>query len=91
MSTEEEFQSPGEFAAEVLEDVLELSGFSDAKVELSEEDERIRLGVSSSDEDDAALMVGRQGNTMAAYQFVVSRIVQREFETRVRVSLDIAG
>jgi spoIIIJ-associated protein len=91
MTTEEEFQSPGEFAVEVLEDVLELSGFAEVKVEVEEEDDRIRLGVAPADEDDAALMVGRQGNTMAAYQFIVSRIVQREFEGRVRVSLDVAG
>ena len=91
MSTEEEFQSAGEFAAEVLEDVLALSGFQDVKVDVTESDDRIQLAVQPTDEDDAAIMVGRQGNTMAAFQFVVSRIVQREFEGRVRVSLDIAG
>ena len=91
MSTEEEYQSEGEYAAEVLEDVLTLSGFSDVKVDVTEKDDRIQLAVQPANEDDAAIMVGRQGNTMAAFQFIVSRIVQREFEGRVRVSLDIAG
>ena len=91
MSEEEEFVSHGEFAAEVLEDILERSGFEGCDVEFTEDDERVRLLVSCADEDDAALLVGRQGSTMAAYQFIVSRIVQREFEGRVRVSLDIAG
>ena len=92
MSDEEDLQSRGEYAVEALERMLELSGFADCKVQCTQDDdERIKLVVATEDEDEAALLIGRQGNTMASYQFLVGRMVQREFEGRVRLSLDIAG
>lgn len=91
MSDQEGFPAPGDFAAEVLTEMLLRSGFSGCEVESVDDGERIRLTVTTADEEDTRLLVGRQGNTMAAYQFLVTRIVQQEFEGRVRISLDVAG
>ncbi|MFT7622851.1 MAG: spoIIIJ-associated protein [Myxococcota bacterium] len=80
----------GQKAADVLEDLLEMSGFS-AEVKLTETRERIKLDVYPDDEDDAQLMIGRQGHTLAAYQFIVNRVVNRSPTDRKPISLDVSG
>lgn len=77
-------------ARTVLEDLLSRSGFQ-VEIETSENDDQIRLDIHPSEDDDVQLLVGRQGRTLAAYQFILNRVVNRFPEDRKPVSLDVSG
>lgn len=80
----------GERAASVLSHLLVRSGVP-AEIEVTETSERIRLDVYPESEDDAELLIGRQGRTLHAYQFVLNRIVNRFPEDRKPVNIDVSG
>lgn len=80
----------GELALETLRRLLELSNVP-GEVELTETRERIRLDVYPDNEDDTLLMIGRQGQTVGAYQFVLNRMVNRSPHGRKPISIDVAG
>lgn len=79
-----------ERARTVLSDLLTRSGFV-AEIEATETEDQIRLDVQPSEVDDIQLLVGRQGRTLAAYQFILNRMVNRFPEDRKPVSLDVSG
>ncbi len=80
----------GREAREVLEELLELSGF-DVQTSLTETSERILLEVYPEDEDDGRLLIGRGGRTLAAYQFVLNRVVNRFPEGRKPINVSVSG
>ncbi len=77
-------------AKQVLSDLMERSSI-EVEIALTETDERIKLDVYPAQEDDAALLIGRQGRTLSAYQFILNRIVNRFPEDRKPVSIDVSG
>jgi spoIIIJ-associated protein len=80
----------GSEALATLRRLLELSGMSSG-VELTETDDRIRLNVTPENEEDASLLVGRQGRTLSAYQFIMNRMVRRGDGQTKPVSVDVSG
>ena len=47
-----------------------------------------RIRVNMESKDDPGLLIGREGQTLAALQYMVSRIVSRKMQALVRVQLD---
>ncbi len=77
-------------ALNVVKRLLDLSGF-DATLNVTEGDERIDVVLGVSAPDDIAILVGAQGQTLAAYQLLANRILQRIDGEGKPVNLDVAG
>ncbi len=73
-----------EFAAESLEDILDLMDF-DVDVDVREDDERIVLDLVGPD---AGRVIGKKGQTLDALQFLLNKVVNRAPEGRRHVVLD---
>jgi spoIIIJ-associated protein len=73
-------------AQELLEHMLELMG-EKAKVEgrLDEED-RLNLSI---DAEDAGLLIGKQGQTLEALQYLLTKMIAKKARRKVRVFIDI--
>ncbi|MBW1991165.1 MAG: protein jag [Deltaproteobacteria bacterium] len=74
-----------EQAREILENILEKMG-EVAKVEAHREDDRINLNIEAAD---AGLLIGKQGQTLEALQYLVSKIVSKKSKRKVRLMIDI--
>ncbi|MBM4396660.1 MAG: Jag N-terminal domain-containing protein [Deltaproteobacteria bacterium] len=77
----------GPEARDALAGVLLRMGIA-AEVTLKEDDESVGLNVHS---DDQASVVGRDGETLAALQFIVNKMVNRFPESRKLVTIDAEG
>jgi len=58
----------------------------DVRYELSLADSRVHVGIDCG--DDAGVLIGREGQTLAALQYLASRIVSRGMNAAVRINLD---
>ena len=72
-------------AKEVLEQILEKMG-EPAKIGASQEEDRIALTIESAD---AGLLIGKQGQTLEALQYLVSKIISKKSRKKVRLVIDI--
>ena len=74
-------------AQEVLEKIL-VKMQEPARVTAEEEDDRIILRIET---DDAGLLIGKQGQTLDALQFLVTKILAKKTRRKVRVSIDVGA
>jgi spoIIIJ-associated protein len=74
-------------AKEILENILKRFG-ADAQVESSEDDECITLNISG---DGSGILIGRKGQTLDAFQYLVNKIVHRSPRHMKRVVVDAEG
>lgn len=88
--TNEETISRGDRALEVVSQLLELSNIG-AQVDVEEGEDRIRIEVVPENEADVDLLVGRQGHTLSAFQYIANRIVNRFPENRKPIGIDVSG
>jgi len=72
-------------AQELLEQFLQKMGES-AQVTASLEDDRLSLKVAT---DDAGLLIGKQGQTLEALQYLVTKIISKKSKRKVRLVIDI--
>ncbi len=73
-------------AQELLEQMLELMG-EKAKVESRvDEEERLNLSI---DAEDAGLLIGKQGQTLEALQYLLTKMIAKKARRKVRVFIDI--
>jgi spoIIIJ-associated protein len=73
-------------AQELLEQLLELMG-EKAKVEgRVDEEERLNLSI---DAEDAGLLIGKQGQTLEALQYILTKMIAKKARRKVRVFIDI--
>jgi|UniRef100_A0A7C3UZE2 spoIIIJ-associated protein len=73
-------------AQELLERILELMG---EKARISgrfDEEERISLSI---DAEDAGLLIGKQGQTLEALQYLLTKMIAKKARHKVRVFIDI--
>jgi spoIIIJ-associated protein len=75
---------PG-LAREVLQQILNLMGET-AEVSASLEDDRVALTIDSAD---AGLLIGKQGQTLEALQYLLSKILAKQTKKKLRVVIDI--
>ncbi|GAH45551.1 unnamed protein product [marine sediment metagenome] len=76
-----------EKAKEILEKLLKGMGI-DAGVSAKEIEDYISLEITTPD---SALVIGRQGKTLGALQYLVNLIINKESEERIKVILDTEG
>ena len=74
-------------AKEILENILQRFG-ADAQVASSEDDECITLNISG---DGSGILIGRKGQTLDAFQYLVNKIVHRSPRHMKRVVVDAEG
>jgi len=74
-------------AKEILENILQRFG-ANAQVALSEDDECITLNISG---DGSGILIGRKGQTLDAFQYLVNKIVHRSPRHMKRVVVDAEG
>lgn len=78
----------GETAREIAQELVEAGGL-DIRADLAgEEDDAVDLTL---DGEDAALLIGRQGQTLNAFQYLVGLIAARRLGRRIRVTVDAEG
>ncbi|MBU4310729.1 KH domain-containing protein [bacterium] len=76
-----------EKAKEILEELLKKMGI-DTGVSAKEIEDYISLEITTPD---SALVIGRQGKTLGALQYLVNLIVNKGKEERIKVILDTEG
>jgi len=76
-----------ERAKEILEELLKGMEI-DAGVSAKEIEDYISLEITTPD---SALVIGRQGKTLGALQYLVNLIINKESEERIKVILDTEG
>ena len=72
-------------AQEVLENLLEKMQ-EKATVSTQMEDDRISLRIET---DDAGLLIGKQGQTLDALQYLVSKMLAKKSRRKVRIAIDV--
>ena len=72
-------------AREILERLLELMQES-ATVTATQEEDRIVLFIAT---DDAGLLIGKQGQTLDALQYLVTKMLAKQTRRRVRIAIDV--
>lgn len=72
-------------AQEILEQLLERMD-EPGKVTGHQEDERLILNIET---EDAGLLIGKQGQTLEALQYLITKILAKKCRRRVRVTIDV--
>ncbi|MDP3183554.1 MAG: RNA-binding cell elongation regulator Jag/EloR [Desulfobaccales bacterium] len=72
-------------AQEILEGLIEKMGES-AQITAGQEADRINLKIET---EDAGLLIGKQGQTLDALQYLVTKILAKKTRRKVRVSIDV--
>lgn len=72
-------------AREILEQLL-MKMQEPAKVTATHEEDRISLIIDSAD---AGLLIGKQGQTLDALQYLVTKMVAKQTRRKVRVAIDV--
>ena len=95
LSREEEGESGGEGEAdadllpqaqELLERILELMGEKAKILGRFDEEDRLSLGI---DAEDPGLLIGKQGQTLEALQYLLTKMIAKKARRKVRVFIDI--
>src|SRR5208337_184001 len=72
-------------AQEILENLLAKMQ-EQAKVSVHQEEERISLRIETAD---AGLLIGKQGQTLDALQYLVTKMLAKRGRRKVRISIDV--
>jgi len=72
-------------AKEILETLLERVQ-EQATVSVHQEDDRISLRIET---DDAGLLIGKQGQTLDALQYLVTKMLAKKSRRKVRITIDV--
>ena len=80
-------KSPLDLGRDVLQRIID-SITTDARVKVEEDKDRILFNVVGGN---AAILIGKRGQTLEAIQSLVEKIVNKHNKTRIRVQIDIEG
>jgi spoIIIJ-associated protein len=75
----------GETSREIAQELVEAGGLDIQVSVTGEEDEAVELALVG---EDAPLLIGRQGQTLNAFQYLVGLIAARRVGRRIRVTVD---
>jgi spoIIIJ-associated protein len=73
-------------AQELLERILELMGEKAKVIGRFDEEDRLSLGI---DAEDPGLLIGKQGQTLEALQYLLTKMIAKKARRKVRVFIDI--
>ena len=71
----------------VLQQIIDLIT-TDAEITVSEQSSKIVFSVQGGN---SALLIGKHGQTLEAMQYIVSKVVNKHYENRMRVHIDVEG
>lgn len=77
-------------AAEFLHDVIHSMGI-EAKIDVEEDEESLRMDIVEVDERDAGVLIGKRGETLDALQYLTSIVTNAHTDHYVRVFLNTQG
>lgn len=80
-------EGPIELGRNVLQRIID-SITSDATVSIQENSERILFNISGGN---SAILIGKRGQTLEAMQYLVEKIINKNYEQRIRILVDIEG
>lgn len=78
----------GETALDIAQELADAGGLEIRASLAGEDDEAVDLTLEG---EDAALLIGRQGQTLNAFQYLVGLIAARRLGRRIRVTVDAEG
>lgn len=84
---ETETEGDAQRAKGVLENILQGFG-TETRIEASEDDECITLNIKG---DGSGILIGRKGQTLDAFQYLVSKIVHRSHKCEKQIIVDTEG
>jgi spoIIIJ-associated protein len=84
----EDIAQTAERAREVLQRILDGIGMGGTATVKNAADGRIQINIAGGD---SAVLIGKHGQTIDSLQYLVSVIVNRHLEERVRISFDVEG
>jgi spoIIIJ-associated protein len=73
-------------AQDLLERILELMGEKAKVLGRFDEEDRLSLGI---DAEDPGLLIGKQGQTLEALQYLLTKMIAKKARRKVRVFIDI--
>jgi spoIIIJ-associated protein len=85
MNEETQADNIGETSREIAQELVEAGGLDIQVSVTAEEDEAVELVLVG---EDAPLLIGRQGQTLNAFQYLVGLIAARRVGRRIRVTVD---
>ncbi len=59
-----------------------------ARITLTQTPDRVRVRITDTSEEDSGLLIGRDGQTINAVQYLVNRVVSKQWPEPVRVQID---
>jgi spoIIIJ-associated protein len=74
-------------AKDVLENILQRFG-AEARIEVGEDDECVTLNIKG---DGSGILIGRKGQTLDAFQYVVNKIIHRSPNFKKQIIIDTEG
>ena len=86
--TSEDLEEQADAIADFVEEVLSMMGI-DAIAEPSERAGRIYVDIVDGPEEDMALLIGTDGQTLDAIQELSRQVVSRQLDQRIRVIVDV--
>ena len=78
-------------ATEVIDEVVSLLGISVVSTLTQAEQEEIGGPAFDLEGDDAGLLIGRRGETLKSFQFLIRHIVSQRLGARANVNVDVEG
>jgi spoIIIJ-associated protein len=86
----EALEDQADAAADFVDELLAKMGL-EALAEPAEHSGRMFVDITSEDEDDVALLIGRHGQTLDAIQELMRTVVARKLSERCQVLVDVGG
>ncbi len=84
---EQKVEGDAQKAKEVLENILQRFG-TEAQIETIEDEESITLNIKG---DGSGILIGRKGQTLDAFQYLVNKIVHRSLSVKKQTVIDTEG
>ena len=78
---------PVVFGRNALQQIIDLIT-TDATITVSELSDRIVFIIKGGN---SALLIGKRGQTLEAIQYIISKIVNKHYENRIRIHIDVEG
>jgi spoIIIJ-associated protein len=78
---------PIELGRNVLERIID-SITENASVSVQEDADRILFNISGGN---SAILIGRRGQTLEAIQYLLEKVINKNYEQRIRIQVDIEG
>ncbi|MCD6224993.1 MAG: Jag N-terminal domain-containing protein [Deltaproteobacteria bacterium] len=75
------------FGRNALQQIIDLIT-TDATITVSELSDRIVFIIKGGN---SALLIGKRGQTLEAIQYIISKIVNKHYENRIRIHIDVEG